>query len=228
MTLHDELDDVRRALAELNRALRPLRERPASRRLVHRLDGDLRRMQEDVDDLAAEEHTAGDGLVPPARDFAPIPVPPREALIVAALFAHPETLHHHADMLATMDLVSGETRNLADILLDCALHETTCEVATLEARVERSGLAASLARLRGRVSPGDRWMLVAGADSLRLDDALRQAFTLQRRARTLNSELKAAERALAEDGSDANLVWLREVQAELSSLDGAEADPDAA
>lgn len=78
MTLHDELDDVRRALEELNRALRPLRERPASRRLVHRLDGDLRRMQEDVDDLAAEEHPATDALVPPARDFAPIPVPPRD------------------------------------------------------------------------------------------------------------------------------------------------------
>ncbi len=78
MTLHDELDDVRRALDELNRALRPLRERPASRRLVHRLDGDLRRMQEDVDDLAAEEHSADDSLVPAARDFTPIPVPPRD------------------------------------------------------------------------------------------------------------------------------------------------------
>ena len=78
MTLNDELGDVRRALEELNRALRPLRERPASRRLVQRLDGDLRRMQEDVDDLAAEEHSATDGLVPQARDFAPIPVPPRD------------------------------------------------------------------------------------------------------------------------------------------------------
>jgi hypothetical protein len=78
MTLHDELGDVRRALEELNRALRPLRERPASRRLVHRLDGDLRRMQEDVDDLAAEEHSADGGLVPQARDFVPILMPPRD------------------------------------------------------------------------------------------------------------------------------------------------------
>jgi hypothetical protein len=78
MTLHDELADVRRALEELNRALRPLRERPASRRLVHRLDGDLRRMQEDVDDLAAEDHSVTDILVPAARDFAPIPMPPRD------------------------------------------------------------------------------------------------------------------------------------------------------
>jgi hypothetical protein len=78
MTLHDELADVRRALAELDRALRPLRTRPASRRLVQRLDGDLRRMQEDVDDLAADELSGTDVLVPAARDFAPIPVPPRD------------------------------------------------------------------------------------------------------------------------------------------------------
>jgi hypothetical protein len=78
MTLHDELGDVRRALLELDLALRPLRERPASRRLVRRLDGDLRRMQEDVDDLAAEEHPATDRLVPAARDFVPVPMPPRD------------------------------------------------------------------------------------------------------------------------------------------------------
>jgi hypothetical protein len=78
MTLHDELADVRRALEELNRVLRPLRERPASRRLVQRLDGDLRRMQEDVDDLAAEARSGTDVLVPAARDFTPIPVPPRD------------------------------------------------------------------------------------------------------------------------------------------------------
>ena len=57
-----------------------------------------------------------------------------------------------------------------------------------------------------------------------LTDALRQAIILHRRARTLHSELRAAERALAEEESEANLAWLREVQNQLSSVDGAEAD----
>jgi hypothetical protein len=78
VALHDELGEVRLALEKLDRALRPLRERPASRRLMHRLDGDLRRMREDVEDLSSEEHYATDGLVPPARDFVPIPMPPRD------------------------------------------------------------------------------------------------------------------------------------------------------
>ena len=67
-------------------------------------------------------------------------------------------------------------------------------------------------------------MLDPHADPLRLEDALRQAITLHRRARTLHSELRAAERALAEEDNEANLAWLREVQNQLSSVEGAEAD----
>ena len=47
--------------------------------------------------------------------------------------------------------------------------------------------------------------------------------TLHRKQRTLNKELKDAERALGEEPTDANLAWLRDVQARLSALDGSEA-----
>lgn len=61
---------------------------------------------------------------------------------------------------------------------------------------------------------------------MRLADALRQAFILHRRARTLHSELRAAERALADGENEANLAWMREVQNELFSIEGAEAEAD--
>jgi DNA primase len=47
--------------------------------------------------------------------------------------------------------------------------------------------------------------------------------TLHRKKRTLNRELKDAERALGEEPTDANLAWLRDVQGRLSALDGSEA-----
>ena len=47
--------------------------------------------------------------------------------------------------------------------------------------------------------------------------------TLHRKSRSLNKELKDAERALAEDASDAHLNWLRDVQGRLSALEGTEA-----
>ena len=90
----------------------------------------------------------------------------------------------------------------------------------------RAGLGEAAAELAARVGSGDRWALDPHADPLRLTDALRQAFILHRRARTLHSELRAAERALAEEESEANLAWLREVQNQLSSVAGAEADAE--
>ncbi len=63
-----------------------------------------------------------------------------------------------------------------------------------------------------------------------MEDALRQAITLHWRCHTLRTELRAAERALADEESEthseANLAWLREVQNQLSSVEGAEADMD--
>jgi DNA primase len=49
---------------------------------------------------------------------------------------------------------------------------------------------------------------------------------LHHRFVTLNTQLREAERALAEDMSEANLAWLKDVRSELSSLQGAEADID--
>ena len=71
-------------------------------------------------------------------------------------------------------------------------------------------------------------MLDPGADPARVEAALQQAITLQRKAETLNSELRAAERALAEDGSETNFAWLCQVLEQISSLDGAEADLEGA
>jgi hypothetical protein len=74
MTLQDEIAVVRRALNDVESAMRPLRERRAASRLVGRLEGDLRRAREDLDDLTAE---AGPVPVQPLGDYQPVPVPPR-------------------------------------------------------------------------------------------------------------------------------------------------------
>ena len=47
--------------------------------------------------------------------------------------------------------------------------------------------------------------------------------SLHRKSRTLHKELKDAELALGSDPSEENLAWLKDVQARLSALEGAEA-----
>jgi DNA primase len=154
-------------------------------------------------------------------------VSPREAMILSVLAVHPELLHAHAETLAELDIEGREAAALRALLLDGAGSEEPPDPAVMEARLARAGLAGLVERLAAAVRPGDRWALDPHADRLRLADALRQAVTLHRRGRTLNSELRAAERALAEEETEANLAWLREVQHQLSSVEGAEADPDA-
>jgi DNA primase len=151
---------------------------------------------------------------------------PREAMILCTLMAHPEVLQNHAETLAELDLEGHIAPQVRNVLLDSAASGDRIDPTVMTARLERAGLKEAAERLNALVRPGDRWALDPHADLVRLEDALRQAITLHRRARTLHSELRAAERALAEEDNEANLAWLREVQNQLSSAEGAEADLD--
>jgi DNA primase len=150
----------------------------------------------------------------------------REAIIVGTFLSHPELLHDHAETLVELDFEGKGPRILCRVLLDGAADGDTSSPEVVQARIARTGLTETMERIVSLVRPGDRWMLDVHADRLRLEDALRQAITLHRRSRTLHSELRAAERAFAAEDNEANLAWLREVQNQLSSVEGAEADPD--
>jgi DNA primase len=147
-------------------------------------------------------------------------------MILCVFLAHPEVLQTHAETLAEIDLEGHIARQVRNLLLDGAAGGEAIDPTVMNARLERAGLKEAAERLTALVRPGDRWTLDPHADPLRLEDALRQAITLHRRGRTLHSELRAAERALAEEDNEANLAWLREVQNQLSSAEGAEADLD--
>jgi DNA primase len=163
-----------------------------------------------------------------ARERTSGPAPSgREALILAMVIAHPHLLHGHAEILSELEVSGGSAQRLRDALLDCAAEEELDPV-IVAGRLARANLARAADDLVARVHHGDRWMLDPGADPARVEAALQQAITLQRKAETLNSELRAAERALAEDGSETNFAWLCQVLDQISSLDGAEADMDGA
>ncbi|WP_414473549.1 DNA primase [Microvirga sp. M2] len=150
----------------------------------------------------------------------------REAMMLCTFLAHPDLIQNHAETLADLELEGRAAQMMRSLLLDSAASGEPADPTVMQARLERAGMTQAADRLNALVRPGDRWMLDPHADPLRLEDALRQAITLHRRARTLHSELRAAERALAEEDNEANLAWLREVQNQLSSVEGAEADLD--
>ncbi|MGV6872745.1 DNA primase [Pseudochelatococcus sp. B33] len=150
---------------------------------------------------------------------------PREALIVLALVAHPSLLHEFAEDIAALDFSGPLALDLRTRLLELVAGGVS-DRAAVRAHLERAGLAEKVARLAHVMVPSERWILVADGAHDDILAAIRQAVTLQRRTRTLHTELRAAQNALAEDDSEANLAWLIDVQAQVTSLDGAEAEAD--
>ncbi|MFE1602773.1 DNA primase [Methylobacterium sp. ID0610] len=151
---------------------------------------------------------------------------PREALIIAMLLVHPELLAGEAEELAELDLASADAKALRQALIDHTAEGRGGDATSLNATLERVGLTAAAGRIAAHVRPGDHWALDPHADPMRLEDALRQAVILHRKAGSLHSELRAAERALAEEETEANFAWLRDVKNRLAVVAAAEADAD--
>ena len=171
------------------------------------------------------------GFNPLLKVTAPAPVQggraaKREAMIVASLLAHPELLGIEEEALAALELVNPDAQALRDVLLDRAAEVDALEPELMEARLRRAGLEEAHARLASLVNPGDRWMLDPHADPQRLEHTLHQAVILHRQSGALHSELHQAERALAEDGSEANFAWLCDVQQQLAVIAAAEAEAE--
>ena len=154
----------------------------------------------------------------------------REAFIVICFLRFPVLLQHHADALSSLDVESGTGRRLISVLLDFAGQTEDLSRELLEKELDSLNLTEEVEALTALVSTGDRRCLEQAersvTGSIDIAGALHQAMILHRRALTLHKELMAAERALAEDGTDTALAVIRDLQLQLSALDGMEAERD--
>ncbi|MBR7517936.1 hypothetical protein KC217_19870, partial [Mycobacterium tuberculosis] len=73
------------------------------------------------------------------------------------------------------------------------------------------------------VGSADRMRLTQAADPESIFESIRQAIVLHHKARTLHSELQAAERALADEPTEATLAWIRDVKGRLETIEGTQA-----
>ncbi len=172
-------------------------------------------------------------LAPPSPRLAASPivrgsraaVPPREALILVAVLNHPWLLDAHAEELAELELRHPEADRLRRAMLDASAghNHAPMQAGMLRAAVADSGCGAVLAHVEGALTHTSDWPARPDAAA---DDVARwwnHVVTLHRKQRTLNKELKDAERALGTEPSEENLHWLRDVQERLTALEGSEA-----
>jgi DNA primase len=155
-------------------------------------------------------------------------LPAREALILLALVNHPWLLDTHAEEVAELEFLNPDADLLRRAILDAAhvhadLHAGGEPPEDLRSLIADREHGALLARIERALTHAADWPARAGA----APDDVRQwwthVVTLHRRTRSLNRELKDAERALGDDPSEQNFAWLRDVQGRLSAIDGTEA-----
>ena len=148
-------------------------------------------------------------------------IPRRESEILLNLLNHPGLLARHAEELSELELVGRETARLRGAMTALAA-ETYADHVELRLAIDRMGLQAERMAIEVAAQP-IAWPLKPDAAEVDAGEVLKQALALHRRARALHRELKSAEIALGEDANEQNLARLREIQAELSGIEGREA-----
>ncbi len=162
------------------------------------------------------------GASPLVRGFKSA-LPPREALILLAILHHPWLLETHAEEFADLEFRHADADLLRRAILEAGTHEAANEAQVLQEALSRRGLEAVLARVQAAITHPSDWPARAGAAGEDVTQWWAHVVTLHRKKRTLNRELKDAERALGEEPSEANLAWIRDVQGRLAALEGTEA-----
>jgi DNA primase len=151
-------------------------------------------------------------------------LPAREALILLALVNHPWLLDTHSEEIAELEFLNPDADLLRRAILDAAhVHAGGEPPEDLRGLIAEREHGALLARIERALTHAADWPARPGA----APDDVRQwwshVVTLHRRSRSLNRELKDAERALGDDPSEQNFAWLRDVQGRLSAIEGTEA-----
>src|SRR6266567_2820334 len=150
-------------------------------------------------------------------------LPTREALILLALINHPWLLETHAEDLAAMEFRHPDGDRLRRAVLDASAGHVPLTPASARSAISARDLGAVLARVEGSITHPSDWPAREGAAEEDVNLWWTHVVSLHHKSRTLHKELKDAELALGDAPSEENLAWLRDVQARLAALDGAEA-----
>src|SRR5262245_28638823 len=150
-------------------------------------------------------------------------LPPREALILRTVLNHPWLLESHAEELAELEFRNADADRLRGALLDAAAHGAL-DGEAFAAAIAARNLKDIFARVESSLTHPSDWPAQADAAAADVARWWTHIVTLHRKSRTLNRELKDAERALGAEPSEENFAWLKDVQERLAALDGAEAE----
>lgn len=153
----------------------------------------------------------------------PQAVIPREAAIVVTLVNHPGLAEARLESLAHLDLVSSAGKKVLAAVIDAVGSLEAPDPKAIRDQLERRGLNEALEAMENVVTRERIWQAGPDINEIDAEIGLKHALALHNKKVQLNRELRAAELALGEDPSEESLARLRDIQNQISSVDGTEA-----
>lgn len=148
---------------------------------------------------------------------------PREAAILMTLVNHPALADSRLESLASLELSSPTSRNLLEAMLDLVTRDHEISAEALNAALWVRGFGDAIEKMRDLLARQGVWQTgpeIADPDA---EIGLAHALALQSKSVELNKALKAAELALGDDPSEETFERLRDIQNQITTVDGTEA-----
>lgn len=146
----------------------------------------------------------------------------REAAIVVTLVNHPALADQRLELLAGLELISSTPRDVLAALLD-AVGGGASEARAVREEIAAKGLSEALLAMETLLTRQGVWQAGPQANPIDAETGLKHALALHNKKVQLNRELKAAEIAHGDDPSEESFERLRDIQNQISSVDGTEA-----
>ena len=148
---------------------------------------------------------------------------PREAAIIVSLVNCPALAETRMEDLAELELTSPVAQKLLAGLLDIVTADHEISGAGLSDALGARGFGEALAHMRLTLARQGVWQTGAEIAEGDVETGLRHALALHYKSVRLNRDLKAAELALGSDFSEESFEKLRDIQNQITTVDGTEA-----
>ena len=148
---------------------------------------------------------------------------PREAAIILTLVNHPSLADDRIEALAALEFSSPPVRSLMTTLLDLVVRDHDIAAADLGAALGARGFGEVLERMRRQLERLGVWQIGADIAEADAETGLKHALALHNKKVQLNRDLREAEKALGTDPSEETFERLRDIQNQITTVDGTEA-----
>ena len=150
-------------------------------------------------------------------------VAPREAAILITLINHPALCESRLETLAQLEFASPAARGLLSAILDLVTRNHDIDAVGLAEGLVARGHGDSIARMRDVLARQGVWQSGAEVADPDAETGLKHALALHYKSVELNRALRAAELALGDDPSEETFERLRDIQNQITTVDGTEA-----